>query len=529
MPNEESTFEALSQHHRRLSALLQQMEPLRGLPETRPSSSVPLFGPFLVALRRLWNELFTRWYVRPALDQQSLFNERVIQALYEVASMIAWLHERQKARPAEDDSILASRGFGFIGRPGEERLAEMDETALLEWENAGVPVLERHTSEMEARADEKQDEATTLSYPLHWRSWWECWRYLFDLALSNEILGCRPGDRVLDYAAGACWVTEFLQRLGMRTATVDLSHEMLRRGRKRLMADSRLQAHEAAFVVSNALYLPFADRTFDGVICMNALHHMPSYRQALAEIYRVLKEGGRAVFSEPGAVHAENPTSRNRMLEDGVLEKNVSLPLIYHLARQVGFARMKVVPLLDATNYLFEYTAGPSDHEALRAMWSETLLLGPRARARFVLEKGPERPLDSYMPPPMLFNHLLRAQIVIVQGQEHVPAGQDFADQIVVRNSGDVIWRARGRGYGGEVTAGVKVCSEDGTVLRDDLGRTPLPHDMAPGEEVRLDVRIPGRLAPGRYLLKYDMVVEYVTWFEQYGSLPARRTLEVIG
>ncbi len=530
MSSEENPLETLRQYHARLAALAGQLEQLRSLPEPRLSSSVPVLGPLVVALRRFWNWLATRWYVRPVFDQQSTFNERLVLSLNEVAGMITLLLQQIAAQPWLTQEVPTPsqwRGFGFIGTPLEERLGSLDAAALQAWENAGVPALERHTAAMEARADEKQDEATTLNYPLHWRSWWECWRYLFDLALSNAILGCRPGDLVLDYAAGACWVTEFLQRLGMRTATVDLSHEMLRRGRKRLTVDPRLQPHQAAFVVGNALYLPFADRTFDGVICMNALHHMPSYRQALAEIYRVLKEGGRAVFSEPGAVHAENPTSRNRMEEDGVLEKNVSLPLIHHLARQAGFARMKVVPLMDPTNYLFEYTAGPADHDALRAMWGETLLLGPRARARFVLEKGPERPLDSCMPPPVLFNHLLRAQIVIAQSQERVPAGQDLIDRVVVRNSGDVIWRARGHGYGGEVNAGVKVCAEDGTVLRDDLGRTSLPHDMAPGEEACLEVRIPGRLDPGRYLLKYDMVVEYVAWFEQYGSLPAQRALEV--
>jgi hypothetical protein len=39
---------------------------------------------------------------------------------------------------------------------------------------------------------------------------------------------------------------------------------------------------------------------------------------------------------------------------------------------------------------------------------------------------------------------------------------------------------------------------------------------------------VEGQLAPGRYRLRYDMVVEGVTWFEFHGSSVAWRTLEVI-
>lgn len=66
-----------------------------------------------------------------------------------------------------------------------------------------------------------------------------------------------------------------------------------------------------------------------------------------------------------------------------------------------------------------------------------------------------------------------------------------------------------------------------GQVLRDDM-RIPLPRDLAPGEEVVLDVSLQAPADPGDYLLKYDMVVEWVAWFEQRGSPPAERVLEVL-
>jgi hypothetical protein len=66
-----------------------------------------------------------------------------------------------------------------------------------------------------------------------------------------------------------------------------------------------------------------------------------------------------------------------------------------------------------------------------------------------------------------------------------------------------------------------------GGLIREDLGRTPLQHDLPPGASITLSVVIPGVLPPGRYELRYDMVVEGVTWFEFQGAQPTRRALEV--
>ncbi len=51
-----------------------------------------------------------------------------------------------------------------------------------------------------------------------------------------------------------------------------------------------------SFAVADAQRLPFASASFDMVTCRFGIAHVPDYRQALAEIRRVLKPGGRAAF-----------------------------------------------------------------------------------------------------------------------------------------------------------------------------------------------------------------------------------------
>ncbi len=53
--------------------------------------------------------------------------------------------------------------------------------------------------------------------------------------------------------------------------------------------------------VSNALRLPFADDTFDKIICSEVLEHIPDYQSALSEIDRILKPGGALAVSVPRA------------------------------------------------------------------------------------------------------------------------------------------------------------------------------------------------------------------------------------
>lgn len=124
-----------------------------------------------------------------------------------------------------------------------------------------------------------------------------------DPTLRLELLAPLSGLRVLD---AGCGVGRWASRLAMGGAEVwaiDISPESCASARRAAVINEvadRVHVQEAS-----AYELPFADGTFDAVHGENIVHHLDAGRFG-AEVARVLKPGGRAVFSEN--------SSRNKLL-----------------------------------------------------------------------------------------------------------------------------------------------------------------------------------------------------------------------
>ncbi len=119
------------------------------------------------------------------------------------------------------------------------------------------------------------------------------------LTADFELLGIRPGDRVLDAGCGNGRHTcEIFRTLGADVVGVDLNREDLI---KTAFVLERLDGNGASWAVSqaDATRLPFRDNAFDVVICSEVLEHIPANRAAIAELVRVLKPGKNMVVSVP--------------------------------------------------------------------------------------------------------------------------------------------------------------------------------------------------------------------------------------
>jgi hypothetical protein len=105
---------------------LRRLSELAVLSEQPFVSRVPVLGPLIAGFRTAWNNISTRWYVRPLAHQQSLFNRALLDELAalraenaalraELQALIAplqeWLisQDRDQAELRHDLSETASR------------------------------------------------------------------------------------------------------------------------------------------------------------------------------------------------------------------------------------------------------------------------------------------------------------------------------------------------------------------------------------------------------------------------------------
>ena len=106
---------------------------------------------------------------------------------------------------------------------------------------------------------------------------------------------------VLELATGTGMIAKHIVNAAAHIEATDASAEMIAEAKR----DNR--SAKLYFSVQNMFCLPYAKESFDVVIVSNALHIVPQPEKALAEIRRVLKDGG--VLIAPTFTHAGNSFS----------------------------------------------------------------------------------------------------------------------------------------------------------------------------------------------------------------------------
>lgn len=121
-----------------------------------------------------------------------------------------------------------------------------------------------------------------------------------------------PGSRALEIGCGSGYGSQLiLERFGAACVdAVDLDPAMIRRAGRRLARYGEQVRLARGSATDLHAALDAQDASYDAVFDFGIVHHIPDWRNALAEVARVLRPGGRFYFEEVTAHALARPTNQ---------------------------------------------------------------------------------------------------------------------------------------------------------------------------------------------------------------------------
>ena len=115
------------------------------------------------------------------------------------------------------------------------------------------------------------------------------------IAAFTRLSALPPGARVVDLGCGSGTFTQQLRQAGYSAVGLDIS--------PKLIALGRVKHPDLELIEGDVEGLPFGPESFDGVLLSGLVHHLPDPSRCAAEVFRVLRPGGRFVAFDPNRMN----------------------------------------------------------------------------------------------------------------------------------------------------------------------------------------------------------------------------------
>jgi SAM-dependent methyltransferase len=183
-------------------------------------------------------------------------------------------------------------------------------------------------------------------------------RFLTRLRLS-------PGQTLLDVACGAGGpALRIAANTGCSVVGVDI-HEHAAAAARSIAVERGLN-ERAEFVVADAAQkLPFADASFDAITCIDAINHLSDRPNIIAEWARLLKPGGRMLFTDP--IIVSGPLTNREIAVRSSASFYLFVPAGYN-ERVVSDCGLQLMIAEDVTNSMADLAARRAASRALRSV-----------------------------------------------------------------------------------------------------------------------------------------------------------------
>lgn len=203
---------------------------------------------------------------------------------------------------------------------------------------------------------------------------------------------------LLDIACGSGGPTlRIAERMGCAVSGIDLHEVAIYEARA--AAESRGLGDRASFELGDASPpLPFGDATFDALICIDAINHLPDRPAVLNEWARVLRPHGRLVFTDPIVV--TGPLTDEEMRIRSSIGFFLFVPSDYneHLLPDCGFEDLEIEDRTDnMARIAAARFAAREQHEAeLRALDGDSNYEGQQTFFQVAAQLAGERRLSRF-------------------------------------------------------------------------------------------------------------------------------------